>query len=90
MTILTGQVNIRKHLGISHNSEAELTVWSPKTCWLFPAPVIFVAIGLAIGLVDLQIMDEFCLLRVESDKAVLPKFFSSGWSAGLVVSKNQN
>ena len=47
LTIFTGQGNIRKLLGISHNSEAELTVWSPKTCWLFPAPVIFVAIGLA-------------------------------------------
>ena len=66
LTISTGQGNIRKLLGISHNSEAELTVWSPKTCWLFPAPVIFVAIGLAIGLVDLQIMDEFCPWSVES------------------------
>ena len=66
MTIFTGQGNIRKLLGISHNSEAEMTVWSPKTCWLFPAPVIFVAIGLAIGLVDLQIMDEFCPWSVES------------------------
>ena len=47
LTISTGQGNIRKLLNISHNSEAELTVWSPKTCWLFPAPVIFVAIGLA-------------------------------------------
>ena len=66
LTISTGQGNIRKLLNISHNSEAELTVWSPKTCWLFPAPVIFVAIGLAIGLVDLQIMDEFCPWSVES------------------------
>ena len=59
LTISTGQGNIRKLLNISHNSEAELTVWSPKLAFSCSGHFCCYWVGW-LSQADLQIMDEFC------------------------------
>ena len=75
VTIFTGKGNIRKVFASELWQMAELTVWSKKTLVPFPAPVIFVAIGLTGWCSNLSLeRGKFGIkiLTVQSQVFVLP------------------